>query len=59
MRWRWWRQPSPDNGHAAAKAKADSQRRLRETNRDWPKVHRAADEFAALMESALKGRGTR
>jgi hypothetical protein len=63
MRWRWWRRPPPpeppaDNGAAAARAKAESERRLRETRRDWPKVHRAADDFAALMDAALRGRGT-
>lgn len=62
MRWTWpWRRRHSEprrlegNGHAAANAKADAERKLREAHRLWPDVLAARDELARLAEQAMRG----
>lgn len=55
MRWRWWRRERPGNGEAARRAKVEAERKLREVRRDWPQVHRAHDQLAEWIDSALRG----
>lgn len=54
---RWWRRRwrIAGNGEHAERARADAERRLAETRRQWPQVHRAHDELAAWVDQALRG----
>lgn len=58
MSWWPWRrreQPQVPNGEAAAKAKHRAEDRLAEQRKRWPEVTRASDQFAAIVERALRG----
>lgn len=56
MRWPWRRRERPIvNGEIAAKAKHRAEDRLDEQLRQWPEVIKAADQFAAIVERALRG----
>jgi hypothetical protein len=55
MRWRFWRREQP-NGEAAAAAKVEAERRLRQARGDWPKVQATRDELAEWIDTALRGR---
>ncbi len=54
--WRRRRNEPHGNGAAAAQAKIDSQRRLRETRNDWPRVIQARNELAEMWEAAMRAR---
>lgn len=60
MRWpRWltpWRWDEPENGHEAAEAREEAERKLREAERRWPEVHHARNVFAAQVEHSLRRR---
>lgn len=56
MKWRFWRREQHGNGESARAAKAESERRLREARRDWPKVRQTHDELAEWIDTALRGR---
>lgn len=53
--WPWRKQHAQGNGHAAAAARAQSERKLREQQRRWPEIIAARDEFARLVEQAMRG----
>lgn len=56
MRWPWRRTPPVIvNGEIARAAKHRAQDRLAEQRRRWPEVMQASDQFAAIVERALKG----
>ena len=57
MRWRFWRRREPPivNGHIAATAKHRAEGRLEQQQARWPEVITASDQFAAIVERALKG----
>lgn len=57
MRWPWrrHRHPPATNGHIAAEAKHRAEDRLAEQRRRWPEVRVASDQFAAIVERALRG----
>lgn len=56
MRWPWHRdRPIIINGEVAKAAKHRAEDRLREQKARWPEIHRASDQFAAIVERALKG----
>ncbi len=56
MTWRWprlwWRRR--DELDAAARARAAAAARLGQARRDWPAVREVADEFGALIETAMR-----
>lgn len=54
MRWFWRRRHV--NG-AAERARAEAERKLHEVRRDWPEVHKAHDQLAEWIETALRGHG--
>jgi hypothetical protein len=59
LRWPWRHEHKPHqvdgNGHEAANARADAERKLRDAQRQWPEVFRARDELARLAERAMRG----
>lgn len=56
MNWWPWRRRNANNGEAAKQAAAETQKRLRETRNDWPRVYQAADQMAELMAEAMRAR---
>lgn len=58
MSWLWRLLPRrlrPENG-SGAQAKAAAEWRLRQAQRDWPKVEAAHNELASWLDSALRRR---
>lgn len=55
MRWPWRRREPPTNGHIAEEAKHRAEDRLAEQRDKWPEVLKASDQFAAIVERALRG----
>lgn len=56
MRWPWRRTPPAIvNGELAAQAKRRAEDRLARQKTRWPEVIKASDQFAAIVERALKG----
>ena len=53
--WPWRRRDRPIVNGAAAAAKHRAEDRLAEQRKKWPEVVRAGDEFAHLVEQALRG----
>lgn len=56
MRWPWRRTPPVIvNGEIARAAKHRAEDRLVKQKARWPEIHKASDQFAAIVERALKG----
>lgn len=51
--WSWFRRPT--NGHAAAAAEREAQRKLNEVKARWPEVYRATDNLSAAVTRAMRG----
>lgn len=55
MRWPWTRDPPVVNGAVARAAKHRAEDRLEKQQARWPEIHKASDQFAAIVERALRG----
>lgn len=57
MRWLWpWHRTRPItvNGDVAAQEKRQAEKRLAQQKNRWPEVVVASDQFAAIVERALR-----
>ena len=55
MRWPWRRTWPVVNGEVAKAAKHRAEDRLEKQLKRWPEVRAASDQFAAIVERALRG----
>ena len=55
MRWPWRRTPPVVNGEVAKAAKHRAEDRLQKQEARWPEILKASDQFAAIVERALRG----